>query len=446
MEIDRPQPVIRLRRSLHNIILGLTFGMAFFTIFNGPTFNAFIRSLNGSEFLYSLLVAMPVLGGILQIAGSIILERTGKRKRVFLIAGLIHRLSMIPVALLPLLMPATMQPVIITLIVSFVLIASVANSITGITFNSWLGDLVPSEIRGSFLGKRAMISTITGAFTALAAGWFLDLVPGYTGYAIVFIVCSLLGACDILCFIWVDEPPFKKGAHKKFTKEFFLLPLKDVNYRRFLYFIAVWTFGVNFAGPFFIIFMREDLNLTFFQITAGTQFVPNLVTIFLIGRSGRMMDTYGAKPVMRLFGLIITSLPLLWVFTTPSSYWIVILIGIITGIGWPMFDMSNLNLSIWLAPEKSRSIYMALYALVVALFGTALANLSGGLFMQFLRPVLDKNPIPFLFGLRFNAFHILFLLSAAIRLVSIFVFHGRFEEEKAVPFSTMMKSLTGRKK
>lgn len=444
METNRIHPVIRLRRSLNNMILGVTFGMAFFTVFNGPAYNAFIRLLDVSEFLYSFLVAMPVVGGVLQVVGSMILERTGRRKPVFIIAGFVHRLAMIPVALLPLIMPQAMKPLMIALIVTFVVMSSVARSITIITFSSWLGDLVPQDIRGGFLGKRAMISTISAALTALATGQFLDMVPGYTGYAMVFVLCSLLGAADILCFFWVDEPKFKKSPQKAKTLDIFVLPFRDRNYRNFLWFATVWSFAINFASPFFIVYMQEDLKLTFFQISAGTQFVPNLITILCISRSGRMMDIYGAKPVMRLFNLIIAFIPILWAVSTPSSYWVVILIGILTGISWPMYELSVLSLSISLSPEKNRSGYLAAYALVVALFGTAFANLCGGLFMELVRPVLDRNPIPFLFGFRFNAFHIMFILSAFIRLAAILVFENRFEEAKSVPFSAMIKRMASK--
>ena len=100
-----PTKVETLHRDLNLLILAVTFGMAYMTVYNGPSFNAFIRSLGGGDFLFAVIMAMPVFTGLLQLVASVALRRAGRRRKLFIIAGFIQRLILIPIALVPLLLP-----------------------------------------------------------------------------------------------------------------------------------------------------------------------------------------------------------------------------------------------------------------------------------------------------------------------------------------------------
>ena len=94
-----------LHRDLNLLILAITFGMAYMTVYNGPSFNAFIRSLGGGDFVFAVIMAMPVFTGLLQLVASVALRRAGRRRKIFIVAGLLQRLILIPTALVPLLLP-----------------------------------------------------------------------------------------------------------------------------------------------------------------------------------------------------------------------------------------------------------------------------------------------------------------------------------------------------
>ncbi len=428
-----------VRRSLNLVILGITLGMAYFTVFNGPSFNAFIRTLGAGDFVYSMIIALPILGGVIQIFGSFLMEHTGRRKGIFLGFGYVHRLIMILVALIPVFIPEVYQDARITLIVICLLIGSCSNAMVGITFNSWMGSLIPTEIRGQYFSYRSMISTISAAVTTLAVGWFLDLVPGYTGYSIVFIIAALFGAADILCFVWVHEPPLVKSTEKLNIKSMLTIPLKNPNYRRFMVFAMVWTFGAGISSPFISIYQLEQLKLTFFQISLATQFASNIMTILFIRKIGSLIDRFGMKPVQRLACIVVAALPFLWTLATPDTYSLAILIGILQGLGTPSYDMTTMNLSIWLAPEKNRSVYLAFYALILAVFGTMLGNMAGGFMMETFRPLFPATGLPYLPGRSLSPYHLLFIATSLVQLFAIFVLQPRFTEEKSGTLQRMMQ-------
>ena len=423
---------VELRRSLNFVILGITFGMAFFVIVNGTPLTGFTRALGAGDFVYSIIMAMPVIGSVFQVFASYFLENTGRRKFIFLLFGFIHRLLWIPIAIIPLVVPMNYSIIRIWAFIVLLSVSSVANSIVGVSFMSWMGALVPMDIRGRFFSKRTMICTISSAIAGMAAGRLLDKIPDFKGFAIVFITAALLGLADILCFIWVKDPPMELPKERIPFLKLFVEPFSNRNYVRFILFISVWNFGVNFVGPFFNVYMIEDLKMSYFTITIFTQVCSNFFTVISIRYWGRIVDKFGNKPVLSICCSLVIILPALWCFTTPENYIIIVFITSIGGILWPGIDLTVTNLSIWLAPEKNRSIYVANYSLIVSLVGIALAFVCGGAFLEFTKPFLNHLNFTFVMGQKFNSFHVLFIMSSLIRLLALLIFLPRIEEENSL--------------
>lgn len=436
---------IELRKSLNLIIIAITFGMAFFTVIGnplgGPPFTGFIRALGAGDLVYGIIMAMPVAGGIIQVFASYFIESTGKRRALFLIFGFIHRLLWIPIAIIPLIVPMDHKNIIIWAITILITISTSANSITAVSFWSWMGSLVPVEIKGRFFSRRTMISTITTIVVGLAVGKFLDLFQGFNGFAIVFIAIALLGAVDILCFIWIKHPPMEVPKERPPFIKLFFEPFKDRNYVRLIIFVSTWMFGVNFAGPFFNVYMIEYLKMSYLNISIFTQVLSSLATIFFIQYWGKLADKYGNKPVSKLCSTIASILPILWIFATPQNYLILLIMNFFAGLSWPGLDMANLNLSVWLAPEKNRSIYVAVYSLVTATVGIAAAYICGGAFMEYTKSAIDSMAIPFVAGQKLSSFHLLFITSGVIRLFATHFLLPRVSEENSQPASRVLLDL-----
>lgn len=447
MKSKEKSSISDLRRSLNLVILAITFGQAFFAVIGNPLggapFTGFIRELGAGDLVYGIIMAMPVVGGILQVFASYFIESTGKRKTLFIIFGLIHRLMWIPIAIIPLLVPMSHKNIIIWSITVLITISTSANSITAVSFWSWMGQLIPMEIRGRYFSRRTMVSTITTVVAGLAVGKFLDIFKGFNGFAIVFVAVAILGAMDILCFFWIKHPPMEIPKEKTPFFKLFSEPFKNKNYMYLVFFVSTWTFGVNFAGPFFNVYMIEHLKMSYLIISLFTQVLASMATIFFIQFWGKLADRYGNKPISRICCTIAVLLPFLWLFATPQNYAILLVMNFISGICWPGLDMANLNMSVWLAPEKNRSIYVACYSLMTATIGIAFAYVCGGAFMEYIRPVLEKLDIPFLLGQKLNGFHLLFIISGLIRLAAITFLLPRVEESSAKPASKVITDTVG---
>ncbi|HEY5562961.1 MAG TPA: MFS transporter [Clostridiaceae bacterium] len=430
-----------LKKSLTLVILGMTFGNVFFVVTGGAALTGFTRALGASNFVYGVIMAMPVIGGVVQVFISFYLEQTGKRKFAFLASGFIHRLLWIPIAFIPFIIPSCYRGLRIFSVTLLITLASASSSVVGISFLSWMGDLVPKNIRGSFFSKRTMISTISAAIVGLISGFVLDKVDNFTGFALIFCIVSIFGALDIFCFFWVHHPVMRTSKEKQKIGKLLLEPLKNKNYMRFIAFIAFWNFGVNFAGPFFNVYMLEKLKMSYFTIVIFSQIGGNLITILFIRKWGRLVDKYGSKPIMTICVSLVFFLPILWIFTSPTNIWMVLVINLISGLIWPGFDMTNLNQSVWLAPEKNRSMYIALFTLITSLVGIAGAYICGGAFMQYATPLFDSLKLPFVMGRNFSSFDALFIISTILRTIAIFVFIRRYEEPNSKSVSIIFKDL-----
>ncbi len=432
-----------LKTSLSLVTIAAALGLPFFTITGGPALTGLTTALGTSDLVYSIIMAMPVIGAMIQVFASYYIETTGRRRSLFMIAGFIHRPLWIPLALIPLFIGNEHNSLRIWLVTILIGISSAANSIIAIAFNSWMGSLVPAEIKGRFFGKRAMIYTITGLIAALVTGKFLDMVPGFPGYAAVFTAAAIFGAADIFLFFWIKEPQMELPKIRIPFHKLIVKPFKDKNYVKYMIFVSLWYFSVNFAGPFFNRYMLEELHLSFFIMITFTQVTSSFTTIISIRIWGKLADKYGSKPVMAICCSIIFLFPFVWFFITPGNVWLILVLNLVGGVFWPGFELTAMNQSIWLSPEKNRSIYIAVYTLLVNVIGTALAFLCGGAFLQLCKAFISDIQIPFLLGQSLNSYHLLFAVSGTLRfLVLVFVLRNYkdADSESAVIVLRKLKS------
>lgn len=430
-----------LREDLNRVAWGVSLGIVFFVCLNGAPFAGFVRALGVSEFVYGLLMALPVMSGLFQILAAYVLEYTGARKKLFMIGGILQRLSIIPVVILPLVIPNELKGLTIGLIVFFLMVSAVGGAFNGVTFISWMAALVPLKIRGRFFSQRQMLFTFTGMVGGMLASFALDRIDGFVGFAVVFSVVTVFAIMDILCFIRVYDPPMVKPQQRISVSKIWSEVLRHPNFRRYLIFWAVWVFGVNISGPFFSAYMIDYLKMTYLEITIYTQTVSNIITILVIRRWGVLIDMFGNKPVLRVCGTGVTVLPFLWLLASPENYMIIPFIHIFTGLFWNGIDLTSNNLVMGLSPDENRSFYIAGFSMITSVVGSVVAYAVGGLFMEVAEGLANSLNI-IIFGQRLNNYHMLFMLSSIIRFIAItFLVSPIHEEESIEPKEMIRRSI-----
>lgn len=419
-----------LRKSLNFVILGVCFGVVFFNTTVGTPIAGFAKELGFGDLLYAVMLALPVLGGAIQLYASIVLERTKKRKLIFLISGFLHRTPWFFIAILPLII--SNKTFLFYIIVSFLIVSSLGGAFLNVSFMSWMGDLVPLEIRGRFFSQRSMLATISSFVSGLIIGKFLDTIPGLIGFSIVFIFSTILGILDITCFFKVYDPPMKGDfKYNENLSIMFKRVLTHPKFSKFLVFAVIFQFALNIAGPFFNLYMIKYLKMSFFEIALYVQLINNITIILFVKIWGRIIDKFGNKPVLLISTTVISFLPFLWCLTTPNNWLlIIILIQILAGVFWPAVDLGYNNLALNLSPDENRSFYIAVLNLFVSSFGIAFAYILGGFIIENIAPLINLY-LKHNFKISLVEYQYIFILSAILRFISSKFFLTKIEEERS---------------
>ncbi len=183
-----------------------------------------------TDFHWGLLSGVASAATLAQLPASYHIERTGRRKHLFMWANIAGRLlwmvlGFLAVALL--LLPGTphVRMIIVWVAVVVVLIASVLGQLATPPWNTWMAELIPSRIRGRFFARRNAYAVTVQVVATVAIGLLLDRVsPQALRHEIqdgirhardvpllvwtllgLFIMAGVLGTLDIWCFRRVRE-------------------------------------------------------------------------------------------------------------------------------------------------------------------------------------------------------------------------------------------------
>lgn len=421
----------QLRKNLYWVIWSATAGMLGTVVTTGAVWSAFQRQILGAnDFQLGLLSAIPFAASILQIFISYVMERKRNRRFLFLSFGLLGRSFWILIGLVPYLFPGFSVDLRIWLVIVFVVMVYSGNSCVGLGFGSLMGDLVPIRIRGSYFSVRQMISLASGVIAGLLISVMIDKV-GRPGYSIALVLAGITQLVDISCFFFVKWPPMEEAPGKQPS---LLNMLREVfankHFMKLLVFYTIWLFAANIAGPFWNIYMLEDLQMNFTQMSLYTQIVSNVATVLIISRWGRLIDRYGNKPVLQMAAVLVVISPLPWFFSTPTTTIFVLISNIIGGCSWPVSDICQQNLYLSHSPQTHRSMYIAVFLGCISLFGVAFSNAVGGWLMQNPFSELASHQYVFL-GMNMTNTRYMFLTTIVLRLIVMLVFLPRISEENA---------------
>jgi MFS family permease len=402
-----------LRRDLNLFITAVAMGSIFFSISTGTPFTGYASALGANDFYYGILLAIPVAVSFLQFAASWLLEKTRKRKLIFVATGIVQRLLWLPIALVPLFIPLDRPELRLWMVILLMTLSSSMAMFMNVMFFSWLGDVVPMRIRGRYLGLRYSIFTFTGLVSAIAASAALDSIHGLTGYMVVFGVASLFGVADIVQFLWVRDPPMTVEKHESF-KSAFAGVFRDTGFWKYLLFWTAWSFCWNLPGPFYSKYAIDKLHLSLTVTTLAGQVAYGVMAVLMVRWWGRMLDRRGHHWLLTRCCAVFCVSPLVWLFASPGVVWPMLVSSLMTGIFFCGIDVTSVQMLVTVTPLKNRSVYIAMYMVVTSLVGISLANAAGGWLLKWLGDV----SFSFL-GVAFDRYKLLFAGTCALRVLVI---------------------------
>lgn len=419
-------------RTLRLLIGGVAGGVVWTNIVTGVAISGYLKALGASDFLYGLVMALPPLANAFQLLASYLLERTLKRRPMLLAFGLIQRLIWIPFALIPYLFPASAAALRLWAAVVMVLVSSVSGPFINVSFYSICSDVVPLRIRGRYFATRSRISTLAGMVMGFAIGALLDAMPGYTGYAVVFVIAGVAGALDIASYAMMRLPPMAAPAVRHGLTQMLRPVFSDRRYMRMVMALTAWMFSVQIVAPYFNVYMLENMRMSNFEITVACQIVSNFFLVLVVSRWGAALDSYGSRPVVTVAAFLTSFAPIFWTMIGPRMVWAVGLVNVLSGATYVAIDLGAQNLFMAQAKGDNRSMYIAVYFFFTQLIGLALGSTVGGWLLDNVLYRVEAYQLA-IFATPISRYNLLFLLSGALRLMTVLCLLPGIYEEGAAP-------------
>lgn len=372
--------------------------------------------LNASAQSIGALNAVPNLfSSLVQLKSPDIVDRMRSRKKLMNIFVLLHTFMLLPIVFLPYLKLA--NPV--GYLIIFVALFTCLNAFCLPAWASLMSEYIPSKMRGKYFGWRNKILGTVAIIASIASGLILHFFKNHNilaGFTIIF-SCACFFRFISWCFLRrMYEPVFKVKKEAYFSFFDFIKRIRESNFAKFVFFVAMLNFCVNLASPFFSVFMIRDLKFNYLTYTAVMAAV-SVTTIFTIDRWGKIADKIGNLKVMRVTSLFIASLPLWWLFCRHPVY--LVFAQVLSGFAWSGFNLCATNFIYDAVTAEKRTRCIAYFNFCAGL-GLFLGALLGGSL---------ANIIPPIFGYRLLT---LFLVSCILRFGIALLFMGRLREVRHV--------------
>ena len=350
---------------------------------------AFAIKLGASNFTIGLLAAIGPLMQLLQLPVVAMVERFRNRKLITVLCAGLGRMCWLFIALLPLVFPAKVAlGVMLALLVLF----SALGAMGGCSWNSWMRDLIPTHILGSFFARRMQLSIGIGIVLSILAGVYVDVWKRLIadqeilGYSLLFIFGFGAGMVGLYFLYKTPEPRMTSPSEGISVFRVLLQPFKDVNFRRLIVFLSSWNFAANLAGPFFMVYMLKRLELNM-SVIIGLSVLSQIFNYVFLRIWGRFADRFSNKSVLAVSGPLFMLAILAWTFTTmPEKHLftipLLIAIHVVMGLSSAGVALGSGNIGMKLAPKGQATAYLAANTIVNSL-AAGIAPILGGKFADF---------------------------------------------------------------
>ena len=340
--------------------------------------SVFLLALGGTRAQIGLMNSLASLSAALSLfPGAALAERLGRRKPIVLAGAMGARTVLLLLALAPL---AVSGQTVVYLAIGLVIVRSASVHLGVPAWSSLMADLVPVTGRGRYFSARNIAMVATGMITTLLFGQLISRVREPIGYQLALGAAFLIGLVATYCFSRIAEPPLPadlpgpSGTLRSSWTEL-------LQHREFLTFCgvaALWNFSVSIGGPFFSVFLVERLGadagqVGMFSVLSSLSSLPGH-RLF-----GTLVDSWGARRVQMLTGLVIPVLAAGWYFA--QSPWHVVPLYLVGGFLWAGYGLASLNVQLGLVPPEKRARFTALLSIVV-LLGLAAGAAVGGLIAE----------------------------------------------------------------
>lgn len=289
----------------------------------------------------------------------------------------------------------------IAFVLALLLISAGFQSIGANIWIAWISDLIPLGIRGRFFSRRNQILLSAGLIVSYLVSFTLDMFESNRGamkesvvkffraqeyfvvenqamfLSLVFIIATALSVIGLLVLAKQPERNRPRPASQS-LKAMYLEPLKDANFRRFLFYGLWWMMAIGIGSAFWSPFMLQKLKMSLFEMQVYGS-IHTVSTLLSYNFWGRFIDKHGNKTAMKIAIALSGINPLMWLFMNSGNYSIIWFEAWISGFMWAGAGIVATNFVLSIAKKGSEQVYSGIYGAVGGL-GMMITTMLSGLF------------------------------------------------------------------
>lgn len=398
--------------------------------------NVFMTALVAKAFPFpkttiGLISALPFLGNFLQIFVAPFLARWKPPKTITVAAATLHLLSWVALGVLLPWIPRDDPDAAGRWIIAWFLLTSCFGAVAGVAWNAWIQEWVPYRVRGKYFGRRNAMTQISTTAFLLLSGWALARWE----YAIPVFQAIIAGAVITRVFSlrwqWISPTRVRRHAHAPALpfQEQLAVVLGSRSLLVFIAFGAIWSFAANCFGPFYHVFMFEQLALSAFDVGLLAT-LAQLTGAFSLPAWGHLLDRYGNKSVMTFSLILWQGQNFLWCFLDPQNKALLYGMWIWGGATGAGFILGQFTILLRLIPRQAKGLAIGINLAVTSLVA-AVAPITGGAILSW---ALAEWPDPL------AVYHVCFILQPVLALAGCTLLL-RVHEPQASPLTMVFGAM-----
>ncbi len=324
----------------------------------------YLIALGATQAQIGLMSALSSLSAaIVLLPGAMLVERAGSRRPIVVLGGGWARMAVLLMAALPFVADG---PLLVYLAIGLSISRDTLNNLMYPAWMSLTGDLVPLEGRGRYFSSRNVVMGAAGIATTFLAGQMITRMVEPVGFQVALILAAALGFMAVFSFSRLSEKMYPLSFQQVKVPLSLKAMLRDLRSQRelslFVAVTALWNFSINVAGPFFNVYLVNNLRADAAMIGL-TAIASTLATMLAQRKMGDLNDRWGARRLVIVSGLLIPIVPLLWAFT--GAAWQIIPVNLLSGLLWAGYNLAAFNYLLMITPPERRARYSAQFQIVV---------------------------------------------------------------------------------
>lgn len=325
----------------------------------------FAKSLGASATVLGIITGMMPLLVILQIPAANYIPRVGYKRFVFSGWG-IRVLFIFGMAVVPWTGTFLNQTTQLVLILSLLFGFNLSRGISSCAWLPWITSIIPQSIRGRYLVIDTACQNASSFVAFIIAAWVLGRNPESWQFAGIFTFSALTGLWSLGFLKKIPEG----SSPGEVTQSSTPVPWREIAhyppFRKLLRMNIAWSIGYGGMIAFTVAYLKSHGGFHDGQILllSSVYFLGGLASLSF----GNRMDRMGSKPILAFAGglwlLIAIGWTLLAMGILPTSGLLVILLELFMGLGYALFNTSNLRLGMVISPVMGRSHFFAVFQVV----------------------------------------------------------------------------------